>query len=358
MNAQKPGELFWYTFKNYQRIDSVLPYFIGYSGGVERIRIDGSGNIITSGAIYADGGVIGAVPGAGDVVGPAGAGADFFPAFSGTTGKIIKDSGYLPASFATSGHTHTGYAATSHEHPIADLSDWPAGLDTTELSYVDGVTGAIQAQLNVLTDAGGHDAVTVTDTDSVDLTLSGQDISATVLASGISHNSLADLTSGYSHPQYAASGHTHYASGLTGWPSVDMTELGYVDGVTSAIQAQLDGKIGTATTHSRAFVIKAPAATDDFPLFQVPYAITLTAVNAICSGGTNVIGCLDEYATNATTTSGAVDSDWTISTTKYTDTSFSNAGIAAGNWVHWHTTSVSGTVNFLAVELEYTETYT
>ena len=70
--------------------------------------------------------------------------------------------------------------------------------------------------------------------------------------SGTSGTNIAD--SGYSASSFATSGHTHAqlhdrAHGVTSasdhsdWPaSVDLTELGYLDGVTSGIQSQLNGK--------------------------------------------------------------------------------------------------------------------
>lgn len=73
---------------------------------------------------------------------------------------------------------------------LADISDVTASV--TELNYIDGVTSAIQSQLNnkeplkgaddnYVTDAEKaalHAAVTVTDSTSIDITLTGQDITA------------------------------------------------------------------------------------------------------------------------------------------------------------------------------------
>jgi len=39
-------------------------------------------------------------------------------------------------------------AASSHTHPLSQISDWPADVSATELGYLDGVTSAIQTQLN------------------------------------------------------------------------------------------------------------------------------------------------------------------------------------------------------------------
>lgn len=117
------------------------------------------------------------VAGTGDVVGPASSVTNRVALFDGTTGKLLKDSGKLTTDFANSTHTH---AAT----------DIGAGtVDNTEFGYLNGVTSAIQTQLD------------------------GK----------------------------AASSHTHTATAI-GAGTVDDTEFGYLNGVTSSIQTQIDGK--------------------------------------------------------------------------------------------------------------------
>lgn len=56
---------------------------------------------------------------------------------------------------ARSDHVHpfptaaqVGAAAASHTHAIANISDWPTAVSMTEVGYLDGVTSAIQTQLN------------------------------------------------------------------------------------------------------------------------------------------------------------------------------------------------------------------
>lgn len=79
------------------------------------------------------------VSGSGDVTGPSSSVDGNFVSFSGTTGKVIQDSGYDYSDFSLSGHTH--------------------------------------AQL--------HDSVTVVDSSTIDFSLTGQEVSGTVIASGI-----------------------------------------------------------------------------------------------------------------------------------------------------------------------------
>jgi hypothetical protein len=108
-------------------------------------------------------------------------------------------------------------------------------------------------------------------------------------------------------------------------------------------------------TKSISFIIKSPEAADDFILWQTPRHLTITAVSAKCSDGINVIGQLQEYD-SAGANPADVDSDWTVTTSEYTDVSFTNASIDAGDWLGWKTTSVSGTVNFISLTVEYYET--
>lgn len=104
---------------------------------------------------------------------------------------------------------------------------------------------------------------------------------------------------------------------------------------------------------SRSFVIATPAAADDFPFWQTPYAITLINVSAICIAGTNVIGQLQEYTGTATTPVNTMTVDLTVLTTETTSSTWSNAIIDAGDWLGWKTTSVSGAVTHFCITFEY-----
>ena len=72
--------------------------------------------------------------GSGDVVGPGSAVNNNFAVFDGTTGKLIKDSGYSYSTFAPASHSHAqsditnlvtdlaGKAAASHTHAASDIT--------------------------------------------------------------------------------------------------------------------------------------------------------------------------------------------------------------------------------------------
>ena len=111
-------------------------------------------------------------------------------------------------------------------------------------------------------------------------------------------------------------------------------------------------------TQSKSFMITNPTASADSPTWETPVGITISAVHLLCVGGTNVVGQLWEYDTNGAngSTVDASDITGTAGTTVNDDGSLSNPGIAAGNWVGWKTTSVSGSPTKALVTYDYTNT--
>jgi hypothetical protein len=161
-------------------------------------------------------------PGSGDVVGAASSVDNNLAAFDGTTGKIIKDSGVSPASFATAA-----------QGSLADTAVQPAAIanfeTTTQLNARDtanrnranhtGTQGAatisdFQTTVSANTDvaantAARHAAVTVTDSSEIDFTLTGQDITAAIVSGSIAATKLdagvnASLTAANTAVQPAA----------------------------------------------------------------------------------------------------------------------------------------------------------
>jgi len=133
------------------------------------------------------------------------------------------------------------------------------------------------------------------------------------------------------------------AAGEIAWDTDDKT-----------LMAGADGRIVAAEIKSRSFVIlDTVKATFDFPFWQTPDSIVITGVSAVCTGGTNVVGALQEYNATGTSVDNAVDGDWTITTSEYTDASFTDPNINAGDWIGWKTTSVSGDVSAFSITFEY-----
>lgn len=113
-----------------------------------------------------------------------------------------------------------------------------------------------------------------------------------------------------------------------------------------------------ANTFTKCAVIKGATATDDYPIEKFPFAITITGIHVYTIGGTNVVGGLDECTgTNGVCSSvTAVDTDitGTAGNDVADDGALSNGGIAANNWIQWHTTSVSGTNTSVSICFNYT----
>lgn len=158
-------------------------------------------------------GTWGAVTGTGNVVGPASATDNGFARFDGTTGKLIKDS---PATISNSD------VATAANISFTKLQSLAAG--------------------NILVGNGSNQAASVAMTGDISITNAGltsivagvivnADINA---AAAIALSKLATVT--------ASRALVSDGSGFVSASSVTSTELGYVSGVTSAIQTQLNNK--------------------------------------------------------------------------------------------------------------------
>lgn len=118
------------------------------------------------------------------------------------------------------------------------------------------------------------------------------------------------------------------------------------------------GTINSDDDYARSFVINSPLASADYPLWRVPYAITITGIHVLTEGGTNCVGGLDEADANGDNAS-AVDSDitGTAGTNVSDDGSLSNPDIDTNDYILWHTTSVSGAPISVTVSFEYTIDY-
>ena len=123
-----------------------------------------------------------------------------------------------PAAVDASASAGTSVISARRDHVHAQDTaltsiDFLVGTATAELSaeIVVGTTpggelGGTWASPTVDSTHSGsahHDAATVADTASIDLTISGQQISGAVLPAGVDHNTLANLATGDVHTHYA-----------------------------------------------------------------------------------------------------------------------------------------------------------
>lgn len=151
-----------------------------------------------------------------------------------------------------SGYGITDAAAKSHTHTVSQITDLTATaaelnkLDgvtatTAELNYVDGVTSNIQSQLN------------------------SKQASVTGGASTITSSNLT-----------ASRALVSNSSGKVAVSDVTSTELSYLDGVTSNVQSQLNGKAASGHTHNYAGSSSAGGAATSANKLATARTISLT----------------------------------------------------------------------------------
>ena len=106
---------------------------------------------------------------------------------------------------------------------------------------------------------------------------------------------------------------------------------------------------------SKSFTLLLPVAADDYPIWRVDKQITITNIHVQCTGGTNIVGGLDNYNSDGATILVAIDADITATAGNSVDDdgSLSYPIIPAGNYLFWHTTSISGTPTSVTVTVEF-----
>ena len=129
-----------------------------------------------------------------------------------TTGGVTSASFTIGSAVITESELEILDGATVSTAELNVLDGIPATLTATELGYVDGVTSAIQTQLDAKQATITGSATTI-DTESLTA-------NRAVISNGSQKIAVSDVTD---------------------------TELGYLDGVTSSVQTQLDAKAGTAS---------------------------------------------------------------------------------------------------------------
>lgn len=170
----------------------------------------------------------------GAVTGPASAVTNRVATFNGTTGKVIKDSGFTIASsvpanakFTDTTYTLSSFGITATATELNRLDGITA--TTAELNYTDGVTSNIQTQLNEkAASSHNHSAANIT---SGTLPIARGGTGSTTAAGALANLGLT-----------ATADEINKLDGMT----ATKTELNYLDGVTSAIQTQLNNKLPLA----------------------------------------------------------------------------------------------------------------
>lgn len=150
----------------------------------------------------------------------------------------------------------------------------------------------------------------------------------------------------------AASSHTHTISQISDWPAgLTATELGYMDGVTSSVQTQLDGKSGTGHNHTITALTGWPAGLTTTELGYVDgvtSAIQTQLDGKAASSHTHTISQISDWPAGLTATElGYVDGVTSAIQTQINGKAASPTGTPDGSKFYaddgtWKTPSASG----------------
>jgi hypothetical protein len=137
-------------------------------------------------------------------------------------------------------------ATTASRAIVSDGSGFlvPATTTATEIGYVNGVTSSIQTQLDGKQATGNY--ITAL---TGNVTASGPGSAVATIANGVITNAMINASAAIAVSKLAALTASRAvvtdSSGFLAPATTTATEIGYVNGVTSAIQTQLDGKQAT-----------------------------------------------------------------------------------------------------------------
>lgn len=271
--------------------------------------------------------------GSGDVVGPGSATDNAVARFDSTTGKLIQNSAVtIDDTGIVSGVTQLnvdnirvdGNAITSTDLN-GSITITPNGsgdvvLDGVKWPQADGATSTV-----LKTNGAGQTSWALIADANID---SSAAITRSKTASGTAYRILANNSSGVMSENAAITASRAVASDANGQlvaATTTATELGYVNGVTSAIQTQLDGKIGTTLASARLIVGNGS---------NVATAVDVTGDVTISNAGVTAIG--SNKVTNgmlATVSTATFKGRTTAGTGNVEDLSASQATALLNNFV-------------------------
>ena len=147
---------------------------------------------------------------------------------------------------------------------------------TTELNYTDGVTSAIQTQLNAKAPTASPTFTgTVSGVTKTHVGLANVDNTAdTAKPVSTAQQTALDLKANLAAPTFTG---TVVLPSTTSIGNVTSTEIGYVDGVTSAIQTQLDAKLAKSGGTMTGAITLSGAPTSDLHAATKLYVDNVTA---------------------------------------------------------------------------------
>jgi hypothetical protein len=280
---------------------------------------------------------------------------------SATSGQMLKaDANGLPVNATNTDAQVSSTVTASHtrSHALDSTSDHSiGGLTNTYLVKSDG-TKLVPATNTDAQVAGAvtnsHVAVTVSDTASVDLGLTGQAITATVLPAGVDHNSLANLNTGNGTTHLPANGATtqllQYASaGTAKWITVSGDASIADGGVLAVNKTRLNVRNETGTTIASTKAVYV-SGFNNVPLISLANNTVETQHNVV---GITIAPIADQ-ANGFIATTGQCDAEtnaWTVGTELFLSTSGALTSTAPTSGTVRHVAIVTVQQNYPAGKL-------
>lgn len=169
--------------------------------------------------------------------------------------------------------------------------------------------------------ANNHTAATVTDTPTIDLTITGQAISGAVVPANLTGLNASNLSTG------------------------------------TVPNARINSSDFSLKNLTKSFVVYNITNTSDFFIPPISsQATTITSIAGYCDGGTDVTGIILRCNTTAASCTVVDNTTWIFTNgSVVTDTSFTNTSIMAGGWLKWNTNITNGTPTFFSLGMEFDE---
>lgn len=248
----------------------------------------------------------------------------------------IGDNGIVDNSEALGGQTsayHLSRANHTGTQTAASISDFD-----TEVSNNTDVAANTAAR---------HAALTVTDSAEIDFTLTGQDLTASLIAGSVDETKLDVSTNASLDLADSALQSADIGSTVQGV----LAEGAFIDGDKTKLN-------GLPVNTSKSFSLESPTATENKSLFFTDVAITVNKMVAVLVGSaTPSVTWTIRHATDRSLTGNEVVTSGTTTTSTSTGsviTTFNDDTIPANSFIWFETTAQSGTVTELSCTIFYT----
>lgn len=251
------------------------------------------------------------------------------------TGGSISSSTTIPDNFIQTSHIEDLAVTTGKLSDYSVVTDKIANSAVTASKMANlAVTSATIAQYAVISDKIADGAITFSKLDTQIISDTHINDSANIAQSKINNLTLdLDAKAPLNGPTFTG---TTILPSTTSIGTVSSTEISYLDGVTSAIQTQIDSKANASTTSSHiSATTNVHGISDTAALATKTYADS--AVSTHDADTTNVHGITDTanlvYTSDSRLSDTRTPSDLSVSTGKIADGAVTSAKIADGTIV-------------------------